>query len=321
MESRRRALILGMSAVALLALSGSAGAAVQLQLKLEEGRTYYERLRIERKITQVLMGQEQITDHEIGVGRKLDVLEVDAEGNMRIECKYVWSRFRESSPMGSVDYDSSHRPGVPGGAEGFAALLGQSYTIRLSPKGEVLDVNGIEDLAKAVRKKVPEELDTSSGVSPVAFLLSEDAVRETTKSLLGVYPAEPVELGASWSARRLTTQGTTILAEFDWKLTRLWLGAATIASTCSMKSDPEGPPIEVGGTTMKADLSGTQEGTAEVHQETGLIKKSSSLSVLKGKIGIVAADGELLDTMTIPITFETATTFEMSARRIDMASW
>ena len=72
---------------------------------------------------------------------------------------------------------------------------------------------------------------------------------------------------------------------------------------------------------MKADLSGTQEGTAEVHQETGLIKKSSSLGVLKGKIGIVAADGELLDTMTIPITFETATTFEMSDRRIDMASW
>ena len=320
MEPRRRALILGISVVALLALSGIAGAAVQLQLKLEEGKTYYERLRIERRITQSIMGQEQIIDHEIGVGRKLDVLDVDADGNMQVECKYIWSRFKESGAMGSVDYDSTHGPSVPGGAEGFAALLGQSYTIRLSPKGEVLDVNGIEDLAKAVRKKVPEELDTSSGLSPVAFLLSKDGVQETTSSVLAVYPPEPVVEGARWETRDLTTQGGPILVESRWTVKKLWMGVASITSVSTVKADPTAEPMDVQGAKMRIDLSGTHEGTAAVDEATGLIKTSSSQYLLKGQLGIVTPEGKLLDTVAIPISLETTTTFDMKDRRLDMAS-
>ncbi|MEN6578852.1 MAG: DUF6263 family protein [Phycisphaerales bacterium] len=319
-EQNRRAFVVAAACVASLAFCSGAGAATQLTLKLDKGKTYYERLAIDRRITQSAMGIEQVTDEAIGVGRKLNVLDVDAEGNMQIQCTYIWSRFKQSGPMGIVDYDSSLETVVPGGAEGFAALMGESYTIRLSPRGAVLDVNGVQELAKDVRKKVPEELDISSAVSPVAFLLSEDGVQETTESFLTVRPDQPVDQGVSWEKRTRTVQGAPMIVQSKWTLKKLWMGVATITSTSSIKSDPAAPPLEVQGTRMKIDLSGTAEGTTEMDETTGLIKTASTQSLLKGQIGIATSPDGPFDTMTIPITFETTTTLEMSDRKLDMSS-
>ena len=68
--------------------------------------------------------------------------------------------------MGNVDYDSSRQGAVPAGAEGFAALLGQAYTLRLSPQGKVLDVNGVEEMVEAVRKKAAGRGHLRAGQPP-----------------------------------------------------------------------------------------------------------------------------------------------------------
>jgi len=293
---------------------------VQLQLKLDKGKTYYERLVVDQRITQTLMGQEQVIDNVIGVGRKLDVADVDAQGNMRIRCTYIWVQFKQSGPMGVMEYDSSHPANVPVGAEGFAALVGEGYAIRLSPKGEVLDVNDVEELQKAVRKKLPEGTDISSGVNPVAFLLTENGIQETTEGLLSVYPDGPVDEGACWERRRTTEQGFAMIAESKWTVQKRLGGVATLASTSTIQPDPSGKPMDTQGMKMKVEVSGTQEGTAQVDEATGLIKMARSYSELKGKIGIGTAAEGPFDMMSIPVTFETTSTAEMSDRKLDAPS-
>ena len=308
-----KALIVTAACIAIGAFCGNATAAVRLGLKLDKGKTYYERQSIDQQITQSIMGQEQIVSHNIGVGRKLDVLEVDAQGNMRIRYTYVWSKLKQTGPMGTTDYESTQSTPVPSGAEVFAGVIGQGYTLKVSPKGKVLDVNGVEELAQAVARKSPG-VDIVSSQNPGTFLITKDGIREAAEGIWSVYPESPVEVGASWDQKKVTRMGLTMNVENKLTLQKRQGGVATIASTSTMKTDPTAPAMEMQGMHMKIEVTGTQEGTSEVDEATGLVKVERGHSILKGQIGIGTAPEGPFNMMTIPVTFDTKVTAEASDR-------
>lgn len=306
-------LLVAVVCAASIALSQNTSAAVQLSLKLDKGKTYYRRVMIDQRIAQTMMGQEQAVNYDIGLGQKLEVLNVDGQGNMQIRHTYIWSRFKQSGPMGEVDYDSSQAAANTAGAEAFAALVGQSCVIRVSPKGKVLDVNGVEAMAESIQKKTGDK-DVTSSASPLAFLLTRQGIQETEEGLLAVYPEEAVEIGASWTEKRTTKQGLSLITELKWTLQKREGGVATIGETASLKSDPSGPPLDAGTAKIKIDVSGTEEGTLQVDEATGLIKTSRSTQTLKGQMGVGASAEGPFNLATIPSTFTTAVTLEMSDR-------
>lgn len=294
-------------------LCGHAAAAVRLELKLDKGKTYYERSLIEQKITQEVMGQQQVINLAIGIGEKLDVLEVDQQGNMRVRHTYIRSKFKQTGPMMAVDYDSAQHATAPAGAEAFAALLGLSYTMRITPRGEVLDITGIAELAKTVREKAPNA-DLSAQGNPVAALLDAQTVKSMTENSLGVYPDRPVAPGDSWTRTRLTKQGTAMITQHQWTLQKLEGGVATVSSTSTLKPDPNGPPMEMQGMAMKLDLSGTQESTIQMAEKTGLMKTNEGHQMLKGQIRIGSSPQGPFDMMAIPMTIEAKFMMEMGDR-------
>jgi len=312
MTARReyRAFLAAVACIAFPAFCGSAAAAVRLELKLDKGKIYYERSLIEQKITQDMMGQQQVINMTIGVGQKLDVLEVDGQGNMRIRYTYVWSRFKQIDPMTTVEYDSSQQTPPPGGAEGFAALIGQTYTMTISPKGKVLDVSGIEELAEAVRKKMPQGTDLSQGMNPLSSFLDKQTMQDMTENSLAVYPDKPVEQGDSWTDKRIIRQGMPMVAESKWTLQKRQAGVATIGATTSLKADPNGPPMDMQGMKMKIDLAGPQEGTIQMDEATGQIRSHRGRQNLKGQVKIGASAEGPFDMMAIPMTIETTFTVE-----------
>lgn len=310
---RYRAFIAAAACLAAWAACDAASAAVSLELKLEKGKTYYERSVVEQRMTQEVMGQQQVMDFVVGIGEKLDVLDVDDKGNMQVRHTYIWSRFKQASPMMDVDYDSAGQMATPAGAEGFAALLGQSYTLRLSPKGEALDIKGVEEMAETVREKAPGA-DLSSPGNPIATLLDAETLKDMAENTLGIYPDKPVEPGDSWTRTRLTRQGMVMIVNHKWTLQKLENGLATIRSSSSLKADPNGPPMQIEGMAMKLDLSGTQESTIQVQEATGLIASSQGHQELKGQIRIGGSAEGPFDMMAIPMAIESKFTIEMSDR-------
>lgn len=299
--------------IVLGALCANAPAAVRLELKLDKGKTYYERSVSEQQVTQEVMGQQQTVHLSVGIGQKLDVLGVDGRGNVQIRYTYIWTRFKQAGPM-PVDYDSSQQTTAPSGAEGFAALLGQSYTARLNPKGEVLDMNGVAEMAKSVREKLPPGTDLSSSGNPLASLLDEESLKGLTESASAVYPDKPVDSGDSWTRTRAIKQGMVMINETKWTLQSRQGGMATIQATSALKVDPNGPPLEMQGMAMKFDLSGSQEGTIQMEETTGLIRKQSGRQELKGQIKIGTSPQGPFNMMMIPMTIATKFTVETSDR-------
>jgi hypothetical protein len=309
-NTRLRALVSSVGCIVLVALCGSGAAATQLQWKLAKGKTYYQRTVIEQQINQDIMGQQQKTELSMGTGLKLQVLDVDAQGNMRIQYTYLWTRLKQVNPMAQADYDSSSKSPVPEGAEGFAALVGQSYTIKMTPKGHVVDVNGVEQLRDAVLKKLPAGADTTMGMNPVAMYIDPASVKQMAEANMAIYPDKSVNLGESWTREMAMKMGFTTITQYKWTLQKQEAGVATIGLAATLRTDPNSPPMDAMGMKVKSDLSGTQEGTLQMAEATGLIMSTKERQQLKGQLKI-AASADAPPTMVIPMTIDTQVTGEM----------
>ena len=292
----------------------AAASAVPLELKLEEGKTYYVRMTVNQQIVQDMMGTKQTMHNDLGTMLKMDVLHVNDRGNMRIRSTYAGLLFKQAGPMANVEYDSVQSPtDAPSGAEGFAALLNQSYTIELSRHGEVLDVNGVDELGEAVRKKLPAGSEGTPMMTNLTPFISEGGITEISKGTFAVYTDQDVEPGDSWTTKTSMTLGPELHVESKWTLEKRQAGVATISRTSTVRSNPDSPPIDAGQMKLKFDLSGTEQSTIRLAEATGLILMNRSTQQVKGNIQL-ATSADAAPMMTVPITFETASKIEMSDR-------
>jgi hypothetical protein len=297
----------------------STSSAVQLQLKLAKSKTYYQKTTVDQHITQTIMNQSQVIDVTFGMGTKLDVLDVDAAGNMQIRYTYIWSMSKQTGPMGTVSYDSAQQATPPAGMEPLAAFLNQSYTVKLSPRGRVLDIEGLEQMKAAVMKKMPPGAEAGTMGNIVTTFLEKPGVKEMTESLMGFYPDKPVEPGQSWSEKRTLTAGFGRIEEIKWTLQKQEGGLATIAETATIRANPDSPPMDVQGMKLRMDVSGTAEATLRVAEATGLIQSEQGHQVLKGEIKMGdSTPGQ--PPMAIPVLFDTTSKTEISDKMWSTAS-
>jgi hypothetical protein len=318
MEKRGLKLFLfGMAAVVPMALCNT-GAAVTLQLKLAQGKTYYQRTVIDQHMVQTVMNMQQVLDQSLGTGVKMEVLDVDGQGNMRIRRTYDWSMTKRTGPMGNLDYDSAKQTTPPPGAEPFAALLGQSYVVRISPKGEVLEINGVEEMQAAVRKKLPAGAQGDPAMSVLSQFLDKNSLKQMIEGELDVYPGKSVEVGESWNKKRVVTPMFELTIDSKWTLQKLENGVAIIATTSTSRSDAN-KPVETGGMKMRFDLAGTQGGTIRMQEATGLILLGQAQQQLKGEIKLGDSD-QGPPTMAIPVVFDTKVRMEMSDKPLEPAT-
>jgi hypothetical protein len=317
-ERKSRLFLLTVVGITSIALCHTGRAAVSLQLKLPKGKTYYQRTVVDQHITQTIMNQPQVIDITVGLGMKLDVLDVDSAGNMQIRYTFLWCMSKQTTPMGTVNYDSAQEATPPAGVEPLAALLNQSYVVKLSPKGRVLDVQGVEQMKEAVQKKVPAEAQGSPMGNVANQFLDKQGLKEMTEGLLAIYPDKPVEPGASWSQKEILTAGFGRIEESKYILQKQEAGIATIGVTSAIRANPDAPPMEAQGMKMRVDLSGTGEATIRLVEATGLIQMEQGRAQLKGEIK-VGDPSQGQPVMAIPMTIDTNTKVEMSEKMWETA--
>jgi hypothetical protein len=312
--------LLAGAAITSIALCSTSSAAVQLQLKLAKGKTYYQKTTVDQHITQTIMNQPQVVDITFGMGAKLDVLDVDATGNAQIRYTYIWCMSKQTGPMGTVSYDSAQQATPPAGMEALATFLNQSYTVKLSPKGRVLEVEGVEQMKAAVLKKMPPGAEAGPMGNIVGTFIEKQGIKEMTEGLTALFPDKPVEPGQSWSEKRVLTVGFGRIEEIKWTLQKQAAGVVTIGQTAMIRSNPEAPPMDVQGMKLKIDVSGNEEATIQIVEATGLIQTVQGHQQLKGEIKMGDSAQGQQPMMTIPVVFDTTSKTEMSDKMWNTAA-
>jgi len=287
---------------------------IQYQMRFKEGEKYYLRVVTEQKISQTVSGQEQNIEQTIGLGYDLDVKNVEPNGNAWVSYTYRWVKLIQKGAGGRVVYDSSEKGlPVPLMAQGFAALLEESFSLKTTPQGRVEAVEGLQTLRSNVGKKLPEGPMKEAMMMGLKQFINEEGVKEMTESSMAIYPEKPVGIGDSWRKTVDLTQGAAMTIENEWILKDRKNGISFIEVKSSIKSNPKAVPMGMGSTKVSYDISGKQQGLIELEELTGRLIRSKTNQEISGQMKVEITGQQ--PQPPIPVKIDGIVTCEMTKRK------
>lgn len=308
------AIFVGILTVVLVVSLTSAAEKIQYQMKFKKGQKYYLRMITEQKISQTTGAQEQTVDQTTGFGWNCDVNDVDDDGNAWLKYTYNWVKLEQKSPKKEVDYDSGKKIlQVPKIAEGFAALLGENFSLKLTQLGTVEKAKGLDVVRRNVAGKLSQGTMKEQLVKGIEHQLSADAMKELVEGVIAIYPDRPVGVGDSWSRTVVLSYGFPMIVDSKWTLKERKKGMAIIKVKSTVKPNLEAKPFEMGPAKVSYEMSGLQDGLIEIQESTGLILHSKVNQNISGLMKIQAVGGNQKES-SWPLKIQAVTTFEMSER-------
>ena len=253
---------------------------VDLKLNLQKGKSYTYNTKTTMNMDMTMMGKQMTTTGNIDFGFKMKVEDVDAQNNYNITAAYDAIRFKINAMGMDMGYDSknpgdtSHENMMNGMFRKiFSSMLGQSFKLSMSPKGEVMKIEGIQDLVEKMSNNinVPEQMKEQMR-KQMKESFNEEQIRQSFAQGFYIYPDKPVKVGDSWKKSFDKTMNNMKMNQ-DLKYTvkeitdnGIILELDGIISS-SVNTDSTAAP--------KIDISGDEKGTMEMNRATGLIQKGT----------------------------------------------
>jgi len=304
---KKRVLIL-MCALAILALLASCGGGskkLDLRLRLEAGKSYGVKMTADQTVTQTLAGQTQTINQTIGMAYTYDVQSVGSDGTMLVKVTYDWVLYTQDGPMGKVSYDSANPPAtIPEAALGYAALVGKGFSAKMTPTGDITDVQGVDEMIAQMLDTlgVPEGSARAELEASLRSQFGGEALKESFEKAAFFYPDKPVAVGDSWSRPIALESGMPMILDTTWTLKARKNGIATVEARSNVQPNPGAKPLEMAGMTITYELSGEQTGTMELDEKTGWPVSATMKQNLTGQISAMG--------MTWPMTIVSDIRFE-----------
>ncbi len=297
-------LVLAVSSMA--AADEATSGKLDLHLHFEKGQTFQCTRTTETvRVDWFGMVEEETTTSTTST-RTLEVLAVDEEGTATVKVTSDRETFSMQHPYGGLEYDSETTP-----LEGdiccvtpLAAVVGLSYTAKVTPTGEVRGIKGGETLRKAVVNALPKDNDPGEMIIEWAKnTCSDKALKQLTVSLafpVGLVPAEPVAVEDSWIVETVCDAmlTNTLRAKNTYTLISRRDGTATVRCEAVIKPDPD---AEASPPTIRSVFSGTQDSTFQVDEKTGMLVEAQTKLDLEGKY-LMRETPEVEEETSIPST-------------------
>jgi hypothetical protein len=290
-----------------------------LKLKLKEGKQYYFHTINDLKISQKMGNRTTKTQERYEIGMIVDVNSVDSAGNMVVDCNYVQLMMAKGAGKKRIEYDSSKKKPVPKAARNFSMLLGENFSMQLTPLGKVKELRGLKKMKERITKKLPEGPGRLAATRGLGKYLEAGDLRQWIEYMLAIYPGKIVDVNDTWKRETKVLRRYPIMTEDTFRLKDLKRRVATIEVKSKIKTNVDAKPESMGFATTSYEFNGTQEGLIELKEINGLIKKSTIKKRLSGvmKMTIALGGGEPKE-MIRPIEFEEVTTLAMGRIRIEV---
>ena len=141
-----------------------------------------------------VMGMDQAFKQHIGQYQNYEVVNVASNGD--VEFKVTYSRVKMSSdnPQAPMEFDSDNMGDgeVPMQAKGLASLVGQSFNVVMSNKGEVHEISGMDQILENMLKQYedgPPEVMAQMEAS-LKGQFGDNAVKSQMQQMTGFYDSK-----------------------------------------------------------------------------------------------------------------------------------
>jgi hypothetical protein len=236
---------------------------VTLRYKWTKGETRRYRMtqRTTSTISGVPGGKDGMTvEQTLSQIWKEAVEDVAADGTMTVRATFESINVDMSTPMGRMSYDTEH----PESASDpnaifkamFANMIGESFTVALSPAGVVQRVEGLSRLAEKMFASLPAS--TGPMLSGIRQAMSDDAMKQNMSQAYLAFPDRPLKTGDTWNDQVTTVNPIGTMTISSASTLQAVAGAAdtqivTVGSTLTLRQDSSAPGAGPMGMTVKLD--------------------------------------------------------------------
>ena len=181
--------------------------------------------------------------------------------------------------MMEMGYDSADKDAtIPPMLQGSSPLvfLGETFSVLLTPQGQVQEVKGLDRLQENIAKKVPEGPRKQQMLQNLTGKQLTESIKEFFLRPLTCYPDKPVGIGDTWTRKEVPA-----IAPYDydttWTLKDRKAGIATIEALSTVKPKPQ--PDQQGPA-----FSGQFHARIELNESTGQIIRATTTQGLSGNV-------------------------------------
>lgn len=261
------------------------------RLRLPIGNRWYYTLSSELHTTAEIGDQKHESGRKTEVGLVYEVLRADRD---TIALKVTYDKLHITMHNDGQDKEITGKPG--GNADDpletlFGSLLGNSITVYLNPRGEVLGVVGYDTIGQkilastgvtneAVRNKIRTQLDKFVGAEFINAIFQQE---------FRLFPDSAVRIRGSWSRQtkpseefKIGMNTTFSLESIDGPLARVDIRSDLVNKT--------GDTVNLLGSQATADLDGNERGRFEVDTATGMLVSGETRLSLEGKVEVMGRD-------------------------------
>ena len=289
---------------------------VDLKLRLEKGQSYKMRTLNDMKINQTIPGQQQTMTINQKDERKIiyTVEDVQADGTLVLKVTYNAMVFKQENPMQnqSIEYDSTDTStAVSPMASMFDAIVGQSFTINMTPDGHVKEIKGVDLLLGRIQEKINElpEGPMRDGMEiKLKMQYGEEALKANTENSFNMYPDNPIGIGDTWQRKTTMNQPFPMVIDSIYTLKERKDGIAVIDVFAMIQTNKEVGPMEMGAMKIQYNMSGSVTGIMEIQESTGWVIRSNQNLRLTGSV--IAQSPEMPQPMSMPVSITGPITVE-----------
>ncbi|QNL52157.1 hypothetical protein H8S90_11580 [Olivibacter sp. SDN3] len=265
-----------------------------LRMNLKQGLKYLYTTNTSQVISQEIMGNKMNIKQHTTIDYIYEVLKSNTNG-LQIKTTYQSISISTDTPEGNISYDSKKQENNDSPFKDIEAIVGKSFTMYVSPEGEVTQVEGMESIINSFAKDDPAQQLLKQQFSDSAFINIMNAA-------LNIYPNKEIDLGESWRKDSSAEMAGLMATDMQntYTLTDIKGNDAVISLTSILKLSPlSGEGIL---SNMKINLQGTQKGTINTHITSGLIISSTINQEITGTLSAQGLEIPMNITSEITVT-------------------
>ncbi len=305
MIPRHRSLGIGLFVVVALVSSSVLGAQDTLRYRWTKGEVLTYRTTVQSNV--VMSGIPGMGEMTVGTTitqmSKMTTEDVAADGSATIRNLIESVKMEMAMPMGmgTMTFDSA-APATAGGdpmmdafAKGFGLMVGESFTMVMTPSGKVTKVEGMAKILEKAKATSPEMAAALGASGGLEGLMGDEAQRSTLEQGFTAMPDKPVKAGDAWKNEfKMTNPFGVLTAAFAFTMkgveTINGREVVRIASTGTIKAAPGAAPAAMGPMTV-AIGDGTSTGETFFDIKRGRVQKATSIVELPMTMNMTGPDG------------------------------
>ncbi|WP_411679904.1 DUF6263 family protein [Clostridium thailandense] len=214
---------------------------------------------------------------------------------------YIYDSIKISADSAGqkMEYDSKNPGSNNPLASIYGAIVGKGFTVKVSNKGQVLEVKGVDELLNSVVSKLPgseEQKKTFKATLSESF--GDDAIKSMVNQSINYYPQGQVKNNDIWENKYSIKTIFPMEVSNKLKLLGEKDGLLNVDVQSTITSDTRDKPANFMGFQANVKLNGDCKGTVNINKETGLMEKGNLTENMTGDIttfSIVSLNSDIFE--------------------------